>query len=368
MRPFRGQGSGGRPALPVAPGKRWRSYPHFAKRGAQAWANVAREGLPAGINLLHVHSITDGGADGLLLAADRFVAWASDMGFASGTAALLDEAASRYCESRCYVHDGHHSEGGKLLNALTYLYPELTPPALPLTRRAVVGWQRVTHSVEGQPFSVETWGAIMSDLLTHGQAECALVVAVCVDAYLRLMDFDALLCSDVAASAAQDERGTVASERVGLQLGVAERGEEAKTGVDQSVIIERDWVAALLWEHVRDRPPHQRAFFVSRSAFEYQWYRTLRRLDLGFVGGPHAMRHTGPTIDALLHNRSRDHLRVRGRWASLKSVGRYCKPNSLLRHNSRVPHHVLASGRDFWTDPLGCFLAAKATIRPRSGR
>ena len=44
---------------------------------------------------------------------------------------------------------------------------------------------------------------------------------------------------------------------------------------------------------------------------------------------PYQARHSGPSIDAARHLRTRAEIRARGRWASEKSVARYERPARL---------------------------------------
>ena len=55
-----------------------------------------------------------------------------------------------------------------------------------------------------------------------------------------------------------------------------------------------------------------------------------------WLGGPHAQRHAGASIDRLVYKRSLEDLCQRGRWADVDGVKRYNKPQVLVKANERL--------------------------------
>ena len=55
---------------------------------------------------------------------------------------------------------------------------------------------------------------------------------------------------------------------------------------------------------------------------------------------PYQARHSGPSIDAARHLRTRAEIRARGRWASEKSVARYERPARLAESFQELPTGV----------------------------
>ena len=61
---------------------------------------------------------------------------------------------------------------------------------------------------------------------------------------------------------------------------------------------------------------------------------------------PHAMRHTGPSVDFLHKSRSAASIMSGGRWKSLKSIQRYMKPGQMLARMKKVPEATWVQAAD----------------------
>ena len=128
---------------------------------------------------------------------------------------------------------------------------------------------------------------------------------------------------------------------------------------NQSVIIERGWVARLFLELARKRSPNSPIFSVSRETVAR---RVKRACDLLGIDCPvlHRLRHTGPANDTLRGTKSLEQIRRRGRWASLKSVERYSKTAHIVADLAQLDPEVRRLGDEFLANPEA-FTAAQAT-------
>jgi len=150
-----------------------------------------------------------------------------------------------------------------------------------------------------------------------------------------------------------------------LFFGVSNRGESSITSIhhsNQSVILERPWVARLFLELARKRPPNAPIFSVSRETVA----RNVKRAcDLLGIECPvlHKLRHTGPANDTLRGTRSLEQVRRRGRWASLKSVERYSKTAHIVADLAHLEPEVRRVGAEFLDKPEAFTAPQASTVR-----
>ena len=77
---------------------------------------------------------------------------------------------------------------------------------------------------------------------------------------------------------------------------------------------------------------------ITLAQYEDAFRKAREACDLAkFDLVPHAMRHTGPSVDFLHRSRSAASIMTRGRWKSLKSIQRYMKPGQMLARMKRIP-------------------------------
>ena len=118
--------------MPNSDGARWRLLAHTV---------VDRTALEA--YLPAVHKFLD--------YLDRQVAG----GYRVHAYADLDEALLAYLTRECYLEDRHAQLGSLLVNGLVYTVSEASH-SLPLSWRALTGWQKGTAAEEGQPVGMES--------------------------------------------------------------------------------------------------------------------------------------------------------------------------------------------------------------------
>ena len=254
----------------------------------------------------------------------------------------LDRGLADYFSYICYSLRLGIGSAKTTLSAVMHIAPDFPP--FPLATRCLVAFDRLRLGSEGEGFSEEVWGLLMRDLFQRGLREEMTILAFSVDTYARGMDWAGVRVSDVSIARVGD------SQRVSVRFGVRDRGEEAKTGIDQGVVIRRPWVAKLVCQVLEQRRAmgaSKRLFRTSRNAFSAAWYASLSNCDCSWIGPPHATRHAGATIDCLCNNLSLDSIKLRGRWRCVESVRRYSKPFVLVQCNAKFDDSVLEQGRKF---------------------
>ena len=168
----------------------------------------------------------------------------------------------------------------------------------------------------------------------HKCIEEADATTTAADCFLREQDLFALRAEDIAES----------NGEVALRLGVPERGESAKTGRHQGVVVDRPHVARLLLDRKSKCLPHEKVFKSNQDRYRQKLHDAEKRL--GFTIGPaHSVRHSGPSHDCLTGYRSLSQVQTRGRWKSEKSVLRYAKPHTLIAVRARFSAETLAAGQ-----------------------
>lgn len=353
-------GDGPRPkATPkpgAAPARRARlpRPPPLAGRGSGAWGVVATPVLSSGrrVKRLQVHTVMDRSAATYARHVRAFLEWAIDVGREEDDD--LDDLLADYLDVCCYERRDHVNVGATTYAGLLWLAPELE---LVGSKRSLKGWERLGQRGERRGFSEEILGSIINAMLQDGNVLLATLTAVGFDSYARIRELLALRLEDVPAATLD---GTVT---VALALGVRCRGEATKTGSEQGVTVRREWVSAVLldWLALRRRAVRSdraRVFPIQYSDVLAEWHAITKRLGLDWIGGLHALRHSGASVD-YAHGRTLNDIRVRGRWKVMSSVRRYAKPWALVTANKRAPASVVDTGERFLRDPLAFWESRK---------
>ena len=171
-----------------------------------------------------------------------------------------------------------------------------------------------------------------------GNVEAADAAELVLDAYLWSAELFGLRASDIGIDA--DAEG---EQVAALRLGVAERGERAKTGMRQGVLIDRKHVADMRAQRRAERAPSDLVFACWVDAYR----RALRRAcdDVGVDHfPPHAAWHSGPSHEALTGYRTVWAIQRRRRRASEESVLRHLKTHALVAARASLPSDVLERG------------------------
>jgi integrase len=128
-----------------------------------------------------------------------------------------------------------------------------------------------------------------------------------------------------------------------VRLGVAERGESAKTGTRQGCRPDRPAVAQILRQRKAGTQPGQCLFDLTAPVYRVQWDEAAHKLGW-HPGPPHGLRHTGPSYDLLTAYRTLDQVRTRGRWRAKTSVLRYGKSHIYVAAEATLPTKLREDG------------------------
>jgi hypothetical protein len=308
--------------------------------GAGAWDRGSSAGPPLGrdsVEKLLVHSVSDTTALRIYLPNVRkFLEWALKEDLPFVTMIDKDHAMSEYLSMKCYDDDVGPAVGDAALNGLMYLFPEYRG-CMPRAWRCLLGWHRIHIHGEGSPLPIEILACVSDEMRLAGALDAADALDLAVDCYLRSMEFLNLCAEDVIILR---ERGAVEAT---LRLGVAERGESAKTGMRQGVRVDSPHVVAMLVRRKANLAPGERLFKLSKPAFVKAWVSAGDKLGID-LGPPHSIRHSGPAHDAATAYRTMWQIQRRGRWASERSVLRYAKTHAYVEARARAPAALLLRG------------------------
>lgn len=317
-----------------------RGFVPMQGRGALAWARPPEPSHPEVLRLL-VHGVADATNIAYLKEVEVFLHRAQRERLDLRGSAALDWALARELDRLCYSEGTHIGRGQKLIHGFLHIFPEFRGERLPLALRALRAWERFGTTNEGGPLARETCYLLAERMIADGEVEACVVTLLALDGYLREQDWEQLRGEDIVVSSPEKSHELPG---VALLLGRKHRGERSKTGQEQGVKLEDEFVVRVLAALAALVPPDSRVF-ITADAFRRIWRSTLEKLDMGWVGPPHSLRHSGPSADASTGRRTLEDIRRRGRWSQIKSVQRYAKPHALTVHLARLPAGAKVRGR-----------------------
>jgi len=309
------------------------------KRGPKAWDNAKSRIYPgsteAGRNPLLVHTVGDRtNLANYLPALSLFLSWVSWHATSFSTPRDKDLALADYLAMLCYHCDEDVSMGKFVTSALLHVSPDLKG-LIPHAARALTSWARLRMYREKEPIPESGVYAMIGDALEEGEIWEALGYALHHDTYCRGQDLEQLVVGDIA----------VGVEDVGLTYGDPARGESVKTGIDQGVVIDREWIRQVL-RHLRScEPLGRRVFRKSMPRYRALFKRRLKRQGLPTEDGPHRLRHSGAAADIRLKRRDPPGVQKRGRWAKIESVNVYLKEHLWIRMEEKMGEEVRTRGQ-----------------------
>ena len=143
--------------------------------------------------------------------------------------------------------------------------------------------------------------------------------------------------------------GSKYGKRYALVVAPVELGRPTKTGhFDDHILVgckTRPWLNQILYDFMHMRPEPCKNFLfpgltlakLEKVFVEAQKHWGPEYAASDIVLTPHVLRHSGPSNDHFQGKMTLDEIRLRGRWASMRSVARYQKHAKLLRSVRRVP-------------------------------
>ena len=235
-------------------------------RGGRAWAGAlerpASGRVSGGVNRLQVHAVDDRTNDIYTAAVRELLIQMRYERVPFTTLEERDRAMADYLSDFCYLRGGSLARAGHLVSGFTHIFPE-HKQHMPETARALLTWHRLGLSAEGGPLSSKTIGAIVLKMIQNGHTFSALAVMLSEDAYLREQDWSQMCMEDVYGD----------QNRVAIVLGVRERGEKARTGSNQGVLLDRAYLGDMILamkEHLEVGEPF---FPISTVEYRRHWWR-----------------------------------------------------------------------------------------------
>lgn len=254
-------------------------------------------------------------------------------------AARLDRRVAVYIQ-HSYDTASPFTYASHALHAVIHYRPDVRAHMF-VSRQCLKGWERVKAIASHPPLTWELTVVIACTLARSGFHGPAIAMLVAFDCYLRVGELTRLRLRDIIMPS--DARMGQAHTAMAVCLG------KTKTGLHQSVSVDRPDVASLLraWVRALARPATDLNPFV--FAFSPDHLRRLIRaacvqLGVGHTAYvPHSLRHGGATAD-FLRTGSVERVQFRGRWKSMESVRTYVQTARALLAAQQVPADLNRAG------------------------
>lgn len=219
---------------------------------------------------------------------------------------------------------------------------EHTPDKLlyPKARQCLKGWNVRYPQSSRTGADPQIWFLLADNIgLTHPWYSAAILLQL--DTYARPSEILKLKKRDVFRPTSRHLRFW------GVIFGNSEHGESTKTQtMDDTVLLDssdRQFAPKVMACLFNKASSPDDLLFPHTSLGEYEAVLRAAKTAVGlgrFDFTPHAIRHSGPSVDSLTHARNPSEIQARGRWKTLKSVQRYQKPGQMQAKMNRIPTHV----------------------------
>ena len=283
-------------------------------------------------------------------AVHTFISFALGRRLDLSTDAQIDQAITAYITNR---HDAYqlwldddgesdpsrrppHASLGEmehLLAGCEFFTPSLKS-RLGLSHRATKAWRKL-HPVEHHPpLNWPLTLVIAVCLAKGGRRDMSIAVILAFDCYFRISEFTEMLVAHVVPDSHTD--------RVAIRLPTT------KSRDNDSVVVARPDVARLLVRHIAGRSALDRVFNFSQAEFRIAFHSACATLGLHGSYVPHSLRGGGATHDFAVMDASSvdiNHIMIRGRWSSAKSLFTYCRAGQSLLLKVRESPALMATGQ-----------------------
>ena len=262
-----------------------------------------------------------------------FVAWATtrhgSMHAAFSSPARVGVDLDNYIQ-HLYDTNMPRSHATAALYGCLFFYPILSDHVA-LAKRALKGWGRVEPSVQRPPMPWVVAQVIAARWMLHGHRAYAVALLLGFDCYFRVSELCGIKLRHVtSAGTGKAKFGSIALPKT-------------KTGENQGVRLRPNYVRTLFLEYValRRAKGATDVFEFSAKQFRTMLANALASLGMSHVRiTPHSLRHGGTTRDYNL-GLPVEEIKLRGRWADLKSLQRYIQVCESLLIQQQVPAEVL---------------------------
>jgi hypothetical protein len=294
--------------------------------------------------LLTRFSVRPNTFDSYMKAVRPFLSFVLDTGLPFDTAIDIDDALVVYISHQHSLYQSWLDDDGEtstrpphtsvgymewLRAGCELLVPSLTN-SLHGAKRAIAGWKRLHPSERHPPLSWPLTVLIAVSFIKAGSLDMGIAALLAFDCYLRISEFTSIRMADIVI----DDRHS-SDNASSLVPSVAIRLPFTKSRADESVVIARSSVAELVirWLHSTARSPSSLVFPFSPADFRSAMKSACTSIGLNGLYVPHSLRGGGATHDFAAMDSSTvdiNHIMIRGRWTSAKSLFTYCQAGKSL--------------------------------------
>lgn len=291
-----------------------------------------------GDNPLLVHAVQGKSNLGSYLPyARKFLDWVDEKGADFGKVDENDGAMGDYFAEMCYRKQKGPSIGKSTLSGYLHLYPKHRDH-MQYARRALGTWKKLHPQKEKEPVPEELLMLMGYEALADGRFDVALQIMLHFDCLFRNQDMDQMHKRDVK----------LLKRLASFTLGDPERGESVKTGVDQGVLLYREWLYSMLKEYYEARPEGK--FFMRGEDYDRMYAKYGQR-----VGAKpkrsYRLRHSGASHYIFYKILEEETTQRRGRWMHRKSMIPYTKLHLLVCALAEIPEDSLRRGAYLASNP-----------------
>ena len=240
------------------------------------------------------------------------------------------------------LYDKNPTRGSRqscvLVRSGILLYCPEARHSLPFSQRVLAGWDKRHPSTQNLPCPYELVLAFAEHFLIQRDLECAVLVLLAFDSYLRVSELLGLTPAQV--SLPSDVRPG------GVFLPVSKRGR------NQSVLFRSPTMIALFTEYLKKRPASEsRVFTRSPLSFNAALKRALIAMgvDPSVRITAHSLRHGGASHDFMSGIPMADIIQ-RGRWKDPRTAQVYIQSGQSLLLATKLPGQLVARARAIRAD------------------
>ena len=200
--------------------------------------------------------------------------------------------------------------------------------------RALRGWEKLVPTKKHPPLSWNLCKLFALFLFRMDKPSMARGLLILFHTYMRVNELVNLKVHHVGD--VDDPRLPQKFRKMGIRI------RDSKTGVNQWVQIEDEFILSVVREQVNDANQCGRTkLFDFEASKMRRYFKKIRRLlEISTPYVPHSARHGGATHDFTL-GKSFERIAIQGRWKSSKSTRRYLQQGRSLLLATTLPNRVV---------------------------
>ena len=265
---------------------------------------------------------------------DRYYQWCHKHRRNHDTTQQVDESMAEYFQ---YVFDrfnGRKKQWAKYtLCGMLFFRPSLKG-SLGRSSRALRGWEKLVPTKKHPPLSWNLCKLFALFLFRMDKPSMARGLLILFNTYMRVNELVNLKVHHVGD--VDDPRLPQQFRKIGIHI------RDSKTGVNQWVQVEDEFILSVVREQVKDANQCGRTkLFDFEASKMRRYFKKIRRLlEISTPYVPHSARHGGATHDFTL-GKSFERIAIQGRWKSSKSTRRYLQQGRSLLLATTLPNRVV---------------------------